>query len=383
MKKQYIFLLLLLIAGCKEKYIPLVVAVGTNYLVVEGLINSGQAATSIVLSRTGKLTEARLAKPETGALVVVEGEDNTRYFLSEQAAGVYSIAHLSLNNSSKYRLYINTSDGKEYASDYVEVKQSPVIDSVAWRKENNEVVIRVNTHDPKNNARYYRWTYEETWEYRSVNVSRLEYRNGVMYKRDSTNQVWQCWRSSTSSNIELGSSAKLEQDIIQDHQLVKIANGEEKTTIEYSILVKQYALTKEAYDFWSMLKKNTQQIGGTFDAQPTQLSGNIHCITDSTKPVIGFISAGTVSEKRIFINRLADLSPWKHFPDPDNCGSVGPIKKQSEIDDYFGLYGSLYTPIDSAFDFFGNYIGIVGATINCVDCRNQGGTITKPSFWPY
>jgi hypothetical protein len=40
--------------------------------------------------------------------------------------------------------------------------------------------------------------------------------------------------------------------------------------------VYQYALTKDQYDYWTELKKNSEQLGTLFDAQPSQLNSNIH-----------------------------------------------------------------------------------------------------------
>jgi hypothetical protein len=69
----------------------------------------------------------------------------------------------------------------------------------------------------------------------------------------------------------------------------------------YTINVTQYALTKEAYEYWDNLKKNTEKIGSIFDPQPFADFGNIHCISDPDEPVIGFISACSTSQKRLYI----------------------------------------------------------------------------------
>lgn len=313
-------MILLSSAGCKEEFNPPVIAMGTNYLVVEGLINSGQDTTTILLSRTTKLADTTVLKPKAGAQVVIEGEGNMHYLLLEKKAGSY-VDQLSLNNN-KYRLRIHTSDGKEYISDFVPVKQTPPIDSVLWKKENDEVQISVSAHDPQNNTKYYRWEYEETWEYHSLYVSYVEYRNGEFYRRDSTNQINKCWQIVNSSDIAIGASASLNEDVINNHLLVHIDNGSEKTSIRYSIFVKQFALTKEAFDFWTLLKKNTQKVGGIFDALPSELTGNIHCVTNPQEIVIGFISAGTITKKRIFIGFDEDLAPWQKAPLPNNCSRI-------------------------------------------------------------
>ena len=344
LKKLLFFFMLLLAVGCKEKFNPVVVATATNYLVVEGLINSGQGTTNIHLSRTTKLADTTVLKPELGAQVMVEGDDNMQYLLSEKGAGVYAAGPLTLNSNNKYRLRIHTSNGKDYISDFVPVKPSPPIDSVSWKKGNNEVLISVNTHDPQNNTKYYRWDYEETWEYHSFLNSHLEYRNGLLYTRDSTNQISKCWRIVNSPDVAIGSSTSLSEDVISQHLLVHIENGSQKTSIRYSILVKQSALTKEAFNFWTLLRKNTQQLGGIFDAQPSEITGNIHCLTNAKEVVIGFVSVGAVTEKRILIGWKEDLAPWEQAPPPHDCELSLVRPQQDLIDYYFGTYALLHTP---------------------------------------
>ena len=74
---------------------------------------------------------------------------------------------LSLDISQKYSIAITTSNGHKYSSDFVEVKQTPAIDSLYWEYQPNDFNVYVNTHDPNNKTIYYRWDYIETWEHDS------------------------------------------------------------------------------------------------------------------------------------------------------------------------------------------------------------------------
>src|ERR1700739_4681324 len=90
--------------GCKKAYVPPVISSNNSYLVVEGLINTGADSTFIKLTRTVKLSDANTPKPELGAIVMVEGDNNSAYPLQEAGNGVYSTASLNLPSSAKYRL---------------------------------------------------------------------------------------------------------------------------------------------------------------------------------------------------------------------------------------------------------------------------------------
>src|SRR5882762_3337253 len=167
-----IFIALSLAGACKESYIPPVVSSNVSYLVVEGFINNGADTTWITLSNTYKLDDTATVIPEQHAQVFVEGKNGGMYPLSEYGKGVYITPALSLNLAQQYRLHIRTAAGKEYASDYLELKTSPPVDSIGWKGASaGAIQIYANTHDPQNTSRYYRYEYNETWEFHSVYYS--------------------------------------------------------------------------------------------------------------------------------------------------------------------------------------------------------------------
>ncbi|HEX4849209.1 MAG TPA: DUF4249 domain-containing protein, partial [Puia sp.] len=150
--------------SCKEQYNPPAIQAAPHYLVVDGFLNAGPGNTMIYLSRTRGLQDSLSSSLEVGAQVVVEGEAGDQYNLLDLGNGTYMASSLNLVNTEQYRLSIRTSDGKQYASDFVPVLLSPPIDSITW-SQNTDVHIYANTHDPNGNTKYYRWVYEETWAY--------------------------------------------------------------------------------------------------------------------------------------------------------------------------------------------------------------------------
>jgi hypothetical protein len=123
-----LILLLALAFACKEPYAPPAVNFDYNYLVVEGIISSGQP-TRIQLSRTKRLTDTVLFVPETRASITIQSERGDIFPLQHISNGVYESASLMLNPTDRYRIRIATVD-KAYASDFEPVKQTPEIDSV-------------------------------------------------------------------------------------------------------------------------------------------------------------------------------------------------------------------------------------------------------------
>jgi hypothetical protein len=395
MKRADCFLIFLISTiGCKKPYNPPAIIAPGSYLVVEGVIDSGSDSTIIKLSRTVNLSSKVTVNPITGGVVTVESDQNDTYLLTEITNGTYVASGLNLDNTRKYRLRIKTGI-EEYLSDFVAVLNSPPIDSISYTVQSNGVNIYSNTHDPKNNTRYYRWDYTETYIFHSPFYSQWKSNGDTVLLRDMVNdQIYSCWRSDTSSNIILGSSAKLTKDIIVNYPITFIPSQSQKFTQKYSIMVRQYALTGDAYNFWQNLKKNTEQLGSIFDAQPSALNGNIHSVSYPSEPVIGYVSVGSVANQRIFISSSNLPLSFQPNPNDPSCllvfalfiyypqGSNTPINQENE---YFNFNKGamapyLQIPVAAITAPDGTIVGHTGSDPRCVDCT-LSGTNKQPVFW--
>lgn len=399
--RKVICLLLLTMAAesCRKPYYPPVSSTTGSYLVVEGVINSGADSTFIKISRTVKLTDKVSIRPELNAVVTVQGDQNTSYPLTGTGNGNYACSGLNLDNAHKYRLSIKTSAGGQYVSDYMDVLNSPPIDSISFNTKGTSsdkgLNIYVNTHDVTNKVHYFRWDYQETWMFHANFTSAFKSNGDTVLLRDMVNDnITYCWQSDTSNTIVLGSSAKLASDVIASQPITFVISSSEKLGDEYSIQVRQYALTTDAYNFYVNLKKNTEQLGSVFDALPTAINGNLHSVTNPSEPVIGYISVGSISKTRIFITNK-QLPAWATTPFYTNCMLAfpgvpccyylyppGPV---NEVDAYINYNKSTYInpliPVN-AIVLRPNTppVGYTAASRECTDCTLRG-TNKKPSFW--
>jgi len=109
----------------------------------------------------------------------------------------------------------------------------------------------------------------------------------------------------------------------------------------YSLLVRQYSLSDEAYKYWDKIRINTNEQGGLYAKQPLAIKGNLKNLTFPDQQVLGFFGASEVKSKRIFIRKVENL-PCEYI----DCE---PETKPE---------------------------------LQCVDCLSVGGTNVKPYFWP-
>ncbi|WP_221394442.1 DUF4249 domain-containing protein [Dyadobacter sp. NIV53] len=363
------FALILLVDSCIQPFSPPEVNSPYSYLVVDGFLNVGRDTSRITLRRTQNTNDFTNPVVESGAKLTVESETGGQYFFSEENNGQYVLLPDQFSDSDQYRLRIITSGGQEYLSEYVGVSKTPPIDSIGYKVDlgREAAVFYVNTHDPQNNTRFYRWKFEETWEYRAAHYSGLEVVNEeVVPRRDNINI---CWQKSLSTNILLGSTVKLSSDIIKDLPLNIVAISTNKLYFKYSILIKQYGLSQQAFEYWTDLAKTTQGTGTLFDPQPSQITGNIRSTTNLDDLVFGYFSASTETQKRIVI--APGVGSYPRCMDPDTI----PIKCSDQVSEC-GLKTSQL--LLQTYGRRSDSVFVVAPS--CADCRLQGGTTTRPPY---
>ena len=362
--------------SCREEYVPPAIKTDYDFLVVEGFIDLSSDSSFFVLSRTQPPGESTAANRETTASLAILSENGTVISGSvNKGNGNYVLPSNGFTTTASYQLRIQTADGKVYMSDPVRPKQTPEIDDVSWTVDSSlaRLNFTVSTHDGTGNSRYYRWEFDETWEYRANYNTNLVFNGDSIVTRLPEQSIYTCWSTRKSNDILIGSSAALSSDVISGAPIYTYSKGGNKFNVRQSLLVKQYALSEQAYSYWQSLKKMTETGGSIFDAQPTELIGNIRCMTNPEEPVIGYLSAHTVTSKRIFVTR--DEVPLFTVGYPITCEERQIEMKKAEL---FGLFGTgSWIPV-----YYGDGPNtVVGSTRECADCTFYGGTTTKPFFW--
>jgi len=359
-----------LLGSCREAYQPPVILAQSNLLVIDAFLDGSDESCTVVLSRSQDVSDSNTPPKEKGANVQLIDSQGTAYTLKEISDGNYNVSNITIDTQLKYQLTIQTEAGKSYQSDYVEIKNTPPIDSVTWQATGRGIQFYVNTHDDEKKSIYYQYRFVETWAYTSAYPSNFEVIDGVAVVR--TDDIYHCWSTAPSTAISIATSAKLSNDVISNFPFYLIPKPSKKYLIRYSILVKQNVLTSEAYRYWQQLQKNTEKIGTLFDPQPSQTKSNIQNVDNKDEPVLGYFNAGITTEQRIFIS-FSELPPGWFFTDME-CpldtvlnASLGHTAGDILV---YALYGNGTRPF-----------GYLYTTAACGDCRLAGGTTTKPDFW--
>ena len=379
-----LFALAMGVVGCVDIYSPPSISGNPDLIVIDGFLNSSNGSATVRLSHSVSLDSEVLPPPEVLATVTVEMENGSSYSLQESDSGRYFLNNMSINPSARYRLYVRTSGGNEYQSDYVQIRETPEIDSLTYEPAPGGLYINVNTHDPSGNTRYYRWDYVETWEYRSPVASTYFVKNLEVVPRAYNEYTYQCWRTVNSTNINVATTERLADDVVSQFHINYIPRGDYRISSAYSPLVTQRAISADEFAFWDQLQRTTESIGGLFDPQPGQVVGNIRAL-NSSNVALGYFTAGNATSKRFFINRF-ELPEYLQFqPIVPSCEAdticVRPPYKRT---------CAFFTDQLSGNEYIGTAIYAMGLTPvaytlsnrRCTDCRALGGVLDKPEFWP-
>lgn len=379
MKNKIFHMILILIIGilqsCRDPFEPDLSPQSVDFLVVEGYIEvSGES--QISLGRTSPINSNTAPILEEGARVFLSDNLNLWDF-EEKGNGQYTL-NGNFDPTKEYTLSIWLKNGKQYTSDPMIPIISPEIEELAFVQDNDGVEIYISTKGEQE-KQYFMWSYEEHWIFNSGVRSFLIYEEGSIRIRNEDERVDRCWKDNINPKIVLQDAARFEDNRILQRELIRIPPRSEKLTNRYSVLVKQRAIDQDAFNFWEILRKNSDDIGGIFSPLPSLITGNIQNTEDSSEKVIGFISMGKSSNKRLYIN-ASEVFPWPVFiPEYEYCqilqDTIPPTA--TAIRDAFNN-GVVVPAIDIWDGIF--LIGYRGADYRCVDCTLRG-TNVRPEFW--
>ena len=362
-------------------------------LVVEATLSDELKKHEIKLSRTFKLEESSSLN-ESNAVVSIIDDSQISYEFEEVEEGKYvSLKEFKAEPAKHYQLKILTSDGRSYSSIPTVLTNSTKIDEVYALSSNdgNEISIFVNSFNPNGDARYYRYDYEETYKIIAPKWSAYDFKiisEVRPYKVEivpRTREEKVCYNTIYSDGIIQTESDNLNEDRVADFLVRKIHKDDFILSHRYSILVKQYVQSLEAYSFYKTLAELAGSESLFSQNQPGFVSGNLFSEDNNKEKVIGFFEVASVSSKRVFLNPIDFVNSDAIYI--GDCSLRAP-----KLEDEFGnsplieaiKAGSAnYYVVNDGFKLMeiiepkGPYVVVYSG---CGDC-NTYGTNVIPEFW--
>lgn len=383
-----LFLVSCFFLSCVEEYkIPeSKSAIRYAELVIQGRILAGDKSI-IYISRTQPLNSLKEPESVLNAQVTIIGQNGYESKLAEFdiEQDCYTIDTRELPSNTLYAVQVKV-ENEIYQSEFQSIQYTSEIDDVYYKENTDGISIHVTTYGDDKASRFYMWTYEEDWEFHAdINMQALggfTLYSDKFYQFENSydNPYYYCWKHTISRNIHLYSTLDLKENTAKDVELLQIPIDDIRISYIYSILVKQWGLSEDAYKYYRTIKLYSEESAGLFTPIPTELLGNVSCISNPDKRVRGYVLASQTTTKRIFIyeSELKELTSeyegctFEYPPYPQYSGWQISWNLRMKSHPYV-----IYTPygeIDSNSILY---------SPNCVDCRTvDGATKKRPDFWP-
>ncbi|WP_190808883.1 DUF4249 domain-containing protein [Flagellimonas sp. S3867] len=324
LKKGVFIIASMLFYGCIEPFEATFVDF-ESALVIEATITNELKQQQVVLSRTYEF-EADGPTAESNANVSVSDTSGNTYIFEDMGNGVYlSNQDFAAQSGVSYQLSVTTQNGRSYGSSSVPFAQGTSIDQVSAERITNDdgingMAIRVNSFDPNGSSKNYRYEYEET--YRVIAPSWDPTMligdpapdsgcNVIKVNNEINEQI--CYPTDVSNSIILTSTDDLEEDRVSNFMVRFIPRDNYIISHRYSILVRQFVQSNEAFIFFERLNELSSSESLFSQIQPGFLQGNVFSQDNEEERVLGFFDVSTVSEQRIFFD-YDDFYPGEPLP---------------------------------------------------------------------
>ena len=327
--KPYKYLIILLLIGffnvsCTEVFIP-DVNVEDEAIVVEGLITNGVGPFYVKLSKTVSFNDNMSdLKPVTGAVLIVKDTLNNLYFLFESTPGNYQLpSNFIPEIGNAYKLLIETKDGNKFESDYEKLLPPSKYDSIRSFYVQDKFIDKNNNLRIVNGADMRVDLFENTAD-ADKKLCRFKTDITIQYSfnynlPDTTAWHYFCfgWESFNLNSTENLAPEKISSgsQYLKNHSLCFIPNSTsmygfnmpDSASVSFYLRINQYTLNNNSYKFYLDAKNQLSASGKIFDPVTSQLKGNIRCVNNSEKIVLGLFEVSSI-EQSAYVLDIVDVS---------------------------------------------------------------------------
>ena len=399
-----LLLLPFLLTSCIEEYeIPDALVSGAERpLYIDGHIISGGNSTFFVAQAT---EIGGYKTPVKGAEIIIESDTGFRSDAAEQLpTSEYVVTTGVLNDAHRYRVVVKVGD-ETYASRWQTLQPAVDIDEVGYTEYADRYLgpdchleVWVSASAPDDAPRHYLYTYEENWEIEAndlrdgeILISRVSstpipiYYDPEAYPllTDDSNPYVYCWVKRYSTDINLYSTAELSSNSVVRHTVRSINPDDERISRLYAIDVFQSTISDEAYDYYRLMERLTEDTGTLFAPTPQRLRGNVECVSHPQRVVYGYVNASSTSTKRLFIDPVSlQIVPHNYVGWTYATRNFNTTSLDQWIGNCLGAMrdGHVVATITDWPDRASDFIYLLSPT--CYSCFARGGTKDKPAWWP-
>ena len=288
-------------SACKEIYDPQLEN-GNKVLVVEALLTDVIESYHVKLSYSIPYNSSLTQYPVTGAQVYVQDHaDNKILSFIETGNGYYEFTPDSGTLGMighTYTLYIETSEGDQFESFPETMSRTSLIDSVYGKREDRTILTESDDGSSQYKTQTYlniiadvqgigvvtpRIRFRADWLYEMI-----DYHEGCMFNCPPPFYIWRYNKDVPQSLTEPTNNKVLREQLAGAALIDYFQMLYDDQHLVYIVLVmNSYHLNDDSYAFYKDMKDQLSADNALFDPITTQIAGNIKCMSDPDRPVIG------------------------------------------------------------------------------------------------
>lgn len=318
-KNQLPILFLFLLVACTEVWDGKVNP-AENILVVRALLTDQPEVQTVELYTTTGYGQNPQQIRERNAVVYVEDNTGQKWYFVEDASGAYQSMDIQAQHDKEYTLYIELDDGRLYASSPQALENVKPLNTIV--AEPATLMIDVHNH---NLELVPEWV-QGVELYTDIDMGaafskRIRFENEIMFQYNVVlNNKEICLqylpgnnalcddidpddppRMNCRTRLPLNDVVNITMpgmdlpvDEVYRHNLGfapterRFYNLSFPGTLQRRVLItSQFSLTSEAFGFYRQMREQLLAEDAIFDPVPTQITGNMRCLSDPERPVIG------------------------------------------------------------------------------------------------
>ncbi|MDO5442982.1 MAG: DUF4249 family protein [Bacteroidia bacterium] len=358
---------------------------GSDDLVIEGDIFIGSVSefevSTLMPVSSPKFSEEVVEHPDSH--VWVENSEGEVFEGLNNGEGIYKVDLSDADPSLEYRLRVDVTGGRSYGSSWMASAGVCYADSLSYNlsETKDALTIMLSMHSDATSNRHFRYRYTEDWQYHAMHDAALYYEPPTSYWRGGTGTIssyfvdgkvnnYYCWDKDKARGINLATTEDLQGTALVDYPVMTFTDRTDtRFCYIYRIKLEIYPVEEDSYDYFEHVKELYSYTGSLFAPTPSEVRGNIRCLTDEDEMVYGYVAVSQPAsfEKYIYGSDL-------HFyQDADAAFWDDQVFIEST---WYDAYQQNWLPIYNETG-----IGMHWAPSRCIDCRLKGGTKDRPEDW--
>ena len=359
-----IIMLAIVFSRCTEIYNP-VINSNTEALIVEGLITNEAGPFTIKLTKAVPFPfdSVSISRDVTGAKVTVTDKYTSTTTFSDVGRGNYILpASFKSKIGNSYKLHVETTDGNIYESGFETLLSPQNFDSIRGYYASQSYMYADNNYKSTDGGDIRVDLFDSVPKTASPPLCRFNVNVTVQYTyEDATTDTttWH-WFYFGWKKFDINSNENITDErsvapgtVIKNHSIGFVPFGMSSygfdmpplTYVNYYYLrFNQYTINMDSYNFYKGANSQLASSGKLFDPVTAQLYGNMKCINNPSKIVLGLFEVSSVTRAAFIVNTLRSVGKVvlykRAYVDIPDIGGVS-----------YKIWDKSYstTPKDSAF----------------------------------